>query len=482
MGVHGNERDVFFYYLILLSMNSMQNFKITNLAYRLAPPAGTRARTQIKAMPQGLAITALSLHEQFVRLGLQRNKITYQLLALLPEIYKQEIYKEKGYATIFEYAGKLAGLSRLVIEKTLRVAHRLEDKPHLQAAVKTAGIHKVAMVATLATSETEKAWADKVLNMSYSSLNELTKEVRQNVPKHDQVANIFGANFQSTPCRAAPQKINIELDAEMQFLFLRLKSELEKKTRQKFSNKEAFRRMLLEQSALMKQRTGIRAGAWARAGTGVPNGVGARVGVPSGARGWVGIVAGAGANADVGSGAGIQARATKSRPQIPEISKFFNVEKIAKNEKYFGGGVSGDVVVTKVGAGVGAGAAQIEAETRIEAGADAHNIRTHTTRYIPIKQKKMALQKTTDHCGYPGCAKPVELFHHRERFSENKSHNSIIPLCKEHHEFMHNGLIENETGAPENWKLRIREFPRKTADLFFRKYRKVHGFARIGTG
>ena len=159
-----------------------------------------------------------TLHQQFISLGRERNKITYKLLVLLPQIYKQNIYKTHGYATIYEYAGKLAGLSRSVVEKALKLEEKLKDKPNLQKAIETQGIHKVAIIATLATPENEKMFADKVENMSKSALQQFSRELRGKIQ----------TNW------------NIEMDTEMMTTFLKLKEKVGKN----LSNKEALRRML----------------------------------------------------------------------------------------------------------------------------------------------------------------------------------------------------------------------------------------------
>jgi len=159
-----------------------------------------------------------TLHLQFVQLGRERNKITYKLLALLPQIYKLKIHEQKGYATIYEYAGKLAGLSHSVIEKALKLENKLQDKPHLQRAIETQGIHKVALVAQIATSQTDAFFADKVENMSKPALQQLSKEARGKIQ----------TNWQ------------IEMDNEMMAMFLKIK----KRFGPNLSNKEAMRRML----------------------------------------------------------------------------------------------------------------------------------------------------------------------------------------------------------------------------------------------
>ncbi len=63
------------------------------------------------------------------------------------------------------------------------------------------------------------------------------------------------------------------------------------------------------------------------------------------------------------------------------------------------------------------------------------------TRHISAQEKRQSLQAHNYRCGYPGCNKPHSDFHHVQPFSRTFSHENIVPLCKEHHEFMHNGLV-----------------------------------------
>ena len=271
------------------------------------------------------------IHKQFVKLGRERNLITYKLLALLPKIFESKIYREHGCATIEEYAGKFAGLSPGVVKKALKLDEKLEDKPCLQAAIETQGVHKVAIVANLATPETDEVFADKVQHMSTSALQELSRDVR-----------------------GKKEKIKIELDEEMEFMFLKLKKQLGIS-----SNKEALRQILK----------------------------------------------------------------TQQKPQI-----------VTKNT----------------------------AEKR-------DNSKKPCSRHVPVAKKRQA----GDHCSFPGCNKPAEIFHHRERFADNKSHDSVVALCREHHEYAHNGLIANEHDDPSIWKLKIEGAPTEQSDILYRKYRQA---------
>ncbi|MFH1533664.1 MAG: hypothetical protein ABID64_01925 [Nitrospirota bacterium] len=137
----------------------------------------------------------------------------------------------KKYATsIFEYAAKFGGLSRSAVETRLRLEPNLADKPHLKAAIKEVGVNKVAMIARLATPETDEIFADKIRHMSKPAVQTLSKELRKKENITDE-----------TVCQAVPEKIKLELDEEMTFLFLKLKEKWN------LTNKEVTK-MILEKT------------------------------------------------------------------------------------------------------------------------------------------------------------------------------------------------------------------------------------------
>lgn len=97
------------------------------------------------------------------------------------------------------------------------------------------------------------------------------------------------------------------------------------------------------------------------------------------------------------------------------------------------------------------------------------------SRYIPATRKRQVLATTNGKCTYPNCNSPYAVLHHVDRYSESKNHDSIIPLCKVHHEFAHNNLIKNEVGSAGEWKLAVRQETTtkiSQADILYRKYRK----------
>lgn len=331
------------------------------------------------------------LHQKFVQLGNQRHRLTKEICALLPDIYKKEIYKKEGYATIYEYAGKIAGLSKFVVEKVLRIEKHLEGKIYLKQAIKTQGIHKVGLVAKLATPETDKFFAGIVENSSKEALLEFAREVREKQglcdTREDKTKSL---------CHAVQSKINIELDEEMRFLFLKLK----KKLGENLSNKEAMRRILLKLTDQECQ----------------------------------------------------QNKNMQTSQQAFQKVKNFPGKKIANLEK--------DDEINKQENTVS------ENQPSKSAG-----------RYIPAEKKRELLKRNNGKCEYPNCSNPAEIFHHSDRFAVSKSHDSVSGMCKVHHEFAHNGLIQNEKDGFEKWQLNVEENNTNNQladriDILYKRYRQ----------
>ncbi len=159
------------------------------------------------------------LHKKFVKLGRERSRISHQLLALLPEIYEKSVFLDYGCGSIYEYAARFGdGLSACVVDKVLKLKANLVDCPALFETISTQGVHKVAIIASLASPESEQELVEVVENMSKEAVQEYSKE------KRGKKMRII---------------TKIEMDEEMEFLFLKLKKKL--KT---VSNKETMKRLL----------------------------------------------------------------------------------------------------------------------------------------------------------------------------------------------------------------------------------------------
>ncbi|MBI4235345.1 hypothetical protein HY604_03540 [Candidatus Peregrinibacteria bacterium] len=191
------------------------------------------------AEPSDCTNNTIDLHRQFRTLAFDVHKMKNRLMMLLLEIYEQEIYKKHNCTTIYEYAFKYAKLSKETVQLALRTLKNTEDKPLLRAQIESKGIYKVAMVAKLATPETEKFYADHVQKMPKPILFEFAKEVRKSGKIENEEVAESAAKFE-VKCWAVVPKVTIELDEEMQIIFNQLKKDYGKD----LSNKEALRMIL----------------------------------------------------------------------------------------------------------------------------------------------------------------------------------------------------------------------------------------------
>ena len=280
-------------------------------------------------------MTNKELHHRFCALGKEHRRLVNELLAMLPEIQRLGVFREYKCESVYEYACKFAGLSYGVVQKALWVEEKLAEAPCLREAVKEVGVHKVALFATIANKENDAALADKVKHMSKPALQELSKELRGNVGK----------------------KMSVAMDAEMQFLFLKLKRELG------IDDDEAALKIILK----------------------------------------------------------------NFKNPIPGDEKKAPTKAISA-EKIPG-------------------------------------------RYVTVHQKRVAIAKTKGRCAYSNCNKPYDHLHHTTAYAHNRDHKTLIPLCKNHHEFMHNGLVGFQGGKPEKWKL-ILNTQTNYYDQLYRKARQ----------
>lgn len=111
-----------------------------------------------------------SLHQKFVEYGVSAKEWQRKCLLLLPEIEKHQVWKKKGFSCIYEYAAKLAGISRYQTNDALRVLRKIADKPELMAVAQDKGVGAVRPIATIATAETARYFAKKVQELTKNEL------------------------------------------------------------------------------------------------------------------------------------------------------------------------------------------------------------------------------------------------------------------------------------------------------------------------
>jgi len=125
----------------------------------------------------------MTAHEKFVYHGKHSRKHINECKMLLPEIQRDRIWQEKGFGSIYEYAAKLAGMSRGQVDDALRIMRRIEDKPELIEVARKKSINAVRPVASIATKHDAADWAEKAAKMSKNTLELHVRETRTSTEK-----------------------------------------------------------------------------------------------------------------------------------------------------------------------------------------------------------------------------------------------------------------------------------------------------------
>ena len=121
--------------------------------------------------------------------GAAALKARRKFAGLLPEVYAREIaerekgrswLKKRGFSCIYEFAAKLAGMSRDQIDLVLRLEKRFEDKPVLRGALVSGEVsaNKLARVVSIATAENQQDILGKVEALSSRALEVFVKDFK----------------------------------------------------------------------------------------------------------------------------------------------------------------------------------------------------------------------------------------------------------------------------------------------------------------
>lgn len=120
----------------------------------------------------------MNIHEQFIEYGRNAKLWLTKCKLLLPEIARQEIWRKKGFGSIYEYAAKLAGMSRGMVDETLWILEKVEKMPEIMKVVEKKGLNSVRPIVSIVNSENAAFWAEKAEEMSKHTLQAFVQQVR----------------------------------------------------------------------------------------------------------------------------------------------------------------------------------------------------------------------------------------------------------------------------------------------------------------
>lgn len=164
--------------------------------------------------------------------GLNARVWRRRFAGLLPEVLRRELHRRRGYASVYEFAFKLAGMSNASVDKILHLAEKLEDKPVLREQLVSGeqGWSKIEKVAYIATPETDKEWAERVEKMSAYSLGALVEIERADFTKNENGAQFTdvgeqGHKFRPEQWGSMSFPVSPEIEKELRMMKYQLEKE-----------------------------------------------------------------------------------------------------------------------------------------------------------------------------------------------------------------------------------------------------------------
>ena len=178
--------------------------------------------------------------------GLNAKTWSRRFAGLLPEVAKRGLHRRKGFVSIHEFAGKLAGMSEYAVDRILNLAKNLERKPVLKKLFESGecGWSKILKVAAVSTTETDKFWAEKLQLLSAAALeayvqNYRRKSVPMNISENEpRIGQEARTEFEPPVRFSFPASRDLEFDLRV------AKQKLEKNTKQTLSWNETFQMII----------------------------------------------------------------------------------------------------------------------------------------------------------------------------------------------------------------------------------------------
>lgn len=304
-------------------------------------------------------MTDKKLYELCKKFGKETLEARRKFAGLLPEVYKRRLYEKKGFSSIFEFAAKLAGMSKDQVSLVLNLERKFADKPSLKSALIFGDIsmNKLARVSSIATSENEEELCEKIKVLSNRATETFVRDIKIAVDSTFSDGNNHTglSDFENKNGFQKPLFGHGSLHVQtMEMVKLKLDADIEK---------ELFE----------MQEKGIDINEFLR-------------------------------------------NALKKRKEEIEEKKAEIAEEIAKEQ---------NISSTEIG---------IENGRVVE-----YKIKASSSRYVPVKVRKIVTEEHGTKCSYPGCKNQAKILHHTQRFALTRSHDPrfIAPLCEAHHEIAH---------------------------------------------
>lgn len=120
-----------------------------------------------------------AIHDRFSEYGRNAKEWMKKCILLLPKIDENKIWKQKGFTSLYEYAAKIAGMSRDKVNEGLRILRKTENLPAIRKVIEAKGVFAVKPVVNIANSKTDSFWAKRALEMNKNTLETFVRDYKK---------------------------------------------------------------------------------------------------------------------------------------------------------------------------------------------------------------------------------------------------------------------------------------------------------------
>jgi len=144
-------------------------------------------------------MTDRQLYKICKRYGRKCLEAKRRFAGLLPEVLRRNLHEKKGFCSIYEFAAKLAGMTREQVDTILRLDRRYEDKQVLRDALVQGkiGSSKLIRIASIATAENQSELFETARKLSKNALDVFVKEYRRDVKADESNTESVDGLFES---------------------------------------------------------------------------------------------------------------------------------------------------------------------------------------------------------------------------------------------------------------------------------------------
>jgi len=139
-------------------------------------------------------MTDKQLYRLCKKYGRRALEARRRFAGLLPEVLKRRLYEKKGFTSIYEFAARLAGLTRENVDMVLRLERRFEGLPELHHALTEGKISasQLVRVASVATTSNQEQMFEAARNLSRRALDVFVKDYKMSRgPGNEELNGLF---------------------------------------------------------------------------------------------------------------------------------------------------------------------------------------------------------------------------------------------------------------------------------------------------